>query len=200
MGLKILISIILYGTITPVHAFRTYYDNFLDDPNIVNIIVVGRLFEDKSGNQYIVPELGWSEYPSKLDVPSRIVGDNDFQRVKQGLVGQKYFFIMNNISPRKDKYFGLHTLVPLASSKRAMKLLAERKAFPGEINHAWRYCESDNDCLQVENKCGNRIGVNKKYKKEFLSFLKTTKNVFDCSTKDTPLKKSQSKCEEYFCE
>lgn len=78
--------------------------------------------------------------------------------------------------------------------------LADKKDFTGEINPSWQFCMLDNECAQSKNQCGNLVGVNKKYQKDYINFLKTKKTKVDCSKVSTQKEKYQpSKCKENFC-
>lgn len=188
-----LISYSAHSTSVNIKKEEAYY--FLSN---AKTIAYGKLCEDKDGDRYLALENGWTLYPQKVYLP--LDADEMYTVVtKPGVLGVKYLFFSaaeTNIN-RKMKHEAIY-YKPLREGKNLITRLAFNKDFDGEINPSWQFCESDNECSHTKNICGNPIAVNKKYKKNYLDFLKTKKGKVDCS-KTIKVKSIVSRCVENFC-
>lgn len=75
-------------------------------------------------------------------------------------------------------------------------------SFNGDMNKAWQFCEKDDECKSVKNKCGNQTPINKSHEKDYLDFLNSKDSArIDCK-KETDKKPAlvKNKCVDYFCE
>jgi hypothetical protein len=173
------------------------------DPTTADTLVVGTLKENKEGEQYLITEKGWTVYPAKINIPLK-----RFSRAvirKQGTAGEKQlYYSVGTINTKGElDSTGYEGVIPLntVKAKEIINKLANKKDFVGEINPSWQFCESDIECVQSKNLCGKSIGVNKKYQKNYLDFLKLKKIKTECS-KDLSVqieKIGEPKCVENFC-
>lgn len=173
-----------------------------DPVGLADTVVVGTLTEDSAGKQYLLIERGWTLYPEKIYVPSTVNFDKLREGYKKmGVTGQKYFLYMSKEAEDKEKYIGPMVLNLLKDSKLTIEKFAKKRDFTGIINPSWQFCESDIECVKSKNQCGKQIGINKKYEKDYLSFLKQKKYKTDCSKSVTAelATSNDTKCVENFC-
>lgn len=194
--LTVLVSFILIPNIAyTCKCDESRLRKFFIDPSSAPVALVGKL----NGTQYRIflkVVKNWTQNQNEVNVGAGT--DCDYSNLKFGkmylLLAEKSFNMegANKVSPCDSLLFELSD-----ETDSIIKNLSPKKYFYGEINPSWQFCKRDNECLQVKNKCGNYIGVNKKYKDTYLDFLKTTTKKFDCS-KRTPTA-SVSKCIDNFC-
>lgn len=171
---------------------------FIHNLTAAQTIAVGTMWEDNSDKQFMLLERGWTKYPTRVDVDYEFYGPDEGMQ-KAGIKGMKYiFFSVNKTDNKGNLKPGLSTVRSLRASEEIITKLAGIKKFFGEINPSWQFCEYDNECMLSKNQCGNTIGVNKKYEKDYLSFLKTKKGKIDCSKVEMP-KSRTLKCVGSFC-
>lgn len=172
------------------------------NPTTSGTLSIGKILEDKDGQKYFTGLRGWTNYPVNhyvRPIMPRSQGDAKNYRY----IGEICFLYAqektdNHGILNSDSYYKVMSV----NSEKAKKLitkLADRQEFVGEINPSWQFCESDNECMRSKNMCGSLIGVNKKYEKHYLDFLKTNKLKLDCSKESTKTKTAESKCVENFC-
>jgi hypothetical protein len=98
------------------------------------MVVVGKLIEDSSGRQFIIPERGWTVYPVQIYIPPIFDLDNLGQNKKmQGIAGKKYLLYMTKETryeedQNKDqyKYIGPMVIGLLQNAKATIKKFAEK--------------------------------------------------------------------------
>ncbi|MGZ3789442.1 MAG: hypothetical protein ACXVLQ_13015 [Bacteriovorax sp.] len=165
-------------------------------------IAIGKIIEEKDGSRYFIMQKQWTLSPSKLFLPK--VSWFRGKLINQGEPGVTHFLsALGETNSKGELGRGIYKVISVNDDfvKIAIKKLANKKDFVGEINPSWQYCESDIECIQSKNWCGRLIGVNKKYQKDYMDFLKSKLKKADCS-KDVPIqagKAADSKCVENFC-
>jgi hypothetical protein len=200
-SIKLLLGIFvcLFGTTNFASSLSPDYIRLRNDPTLGNLIVIGKIIE-VNGAQLLIPERAWTDYPENILLHELIdIYDARKGWNKQGVAGEKYLYFMLNRSSIKNVLRGQHFLVWIKNARPDIEKLAKKKDFVGEINPSWQFCESDNECVQSKNQCGKPIGVNKKYQKKYLDFLKTKKIKTECSKEAQASKSGESKCGENFC-
>ena len=144
-------------------------------------------------------------YKNELHKENNLFGNYDFVSSSSGGFCPSFNMTRLQIPDKSYLYLGNSTVqytIPLEMVVSLIKKLAERKSFWGNINPSWQFCEKNVECKVVKNKCGNELGINKKYEKKYLDFLESKEsNRIDCS-KEVANKNPtvKNKCVDYFCE
>lgn len=203
----VILSFLLISNVNATAKSLSFERLYRDPVTFANVVVVGKLIEDSSGRQFIIPERGWTAYPERINIPPKFDIDRQNEN-KKGIVGKKYLLYMTKEARYEEvqskdqyKFIGHLVIELLQDAKATIEKFSEKKDFVGEINPSWQFCESDKECVQAKNQCGKLIAVNKKYQKDYLNFLKTNKIKVDCS-KEIQTQAScnkESKCIDFFC-
>jgi hypothetical protein len=177
--------------------------NLDKDPTTAKTLAIVILTAETEGRVYFTGFKGWTFYPSKYDI-SNWDAEKQIQ-VHFGNVGEKYVFYSlekTNEKGELDKH-AYSNLISIKSkkAKEVISKLASRQDFIGEINPSWQFCEADSECVKSKNQCNGLIGLNIKYQKNYLDFLKTKPVKTDCTkmAEDKKGKPNQSKCTDNFC-
>jgi hypothetical protein len=165
-------------------------------------IIIGKVIEEKDGKRYFVTRKKWTLGPDKIRLHDQVTDRLAF--VKRGKLGETNIYAsVNETNSNGILKNGMSEVVPATYEKAQMAIekLALRNDFIGEINPSWEFCESDGECIKINNRCGNPIAVNKKYQKNYLDFLKSKKIKFECSQmqKTRTESKDVPKCIENYC-
>lgn len=188
-----------------VMSFRLFaYDN--SSPLDINLSLAktsasGRIVEDESGKRFFIFQKRWTLAPVKIYLPDEYYPYAALKSLKVGNLKDTYLFLaLNKTDANGILKPGNTKLLPISSplAKNVIKKLVMKKDFIGEINPSWQFCETDLECVQAKNQCGNLIGVNTEYEKDYLNFIKFKKLKVDCSKSEIS-KASASKCLENFC-
>lgn len=164
----------------------------LQHPENAPVAIVGKIVESK-GYYSLVLVKNWSEGIEKIKLSAGKSCD------PSGLkIGANYILLAKGTS-REMPYANSCTsiLIELSESREVIKKLT-KKNFVGEINPSWQFCEANTECIRSKNECGNLIGVNQKYLKNYLSFLRIKKKKTECSNSVSEVS-NISRCVESFC-
>lgn len=163
-----------------------------DPARNADVVVVGKIFEDANGMQFLIPEKRWTKSPNEIYLPEAIdLNDLREGRKKKGITGEKYLLYMSIFTNGK-------VIELLKNSRNTIDKFAEKKYYWNSVNPSWQFCEADKECVRTKNLCQNIIGINKKYLKAYKAYLKAKKKKIDCS-EEVKTKTSASKCVENFC-
>lgn len=198
-----LFSLIIGAGYANARKIPKEYKALDNNPIMAKTLAVGNLTEDLQGEKFFNGVKGWTLFPKQFHLRKR--SDERQSLFRFGDIGERYlFYSLNNTSENGVlDDFAYFNLLPLKSfkAKELIRKLASRKVFVGEINPSWQFCEADSECVQSKNQCGEFIGVNKEYQKDYLGFLNSKKVKTDCSKSITSglIKSKESKCVENFC-
>jgi hypothetical protein len=194
--LGILTLIFLYASISiATSGFEDCI--FPKQPLNANILASGKLVRSLwSGKLYFKTQRDWNLNSSQLVVAP--VCDSSIKWE----AGKSFLYFTSHLGDSRQLTFDSN-IIPINSSesKEVILKFASSNNFIGEINPSWQYCESDNECVQVENQCGKSIGVNKNFKVNYLEFLKSKKFKRECSNASSSQneKSENPKCIDNFC-
>jgi hypothetical protein len=168
----------------------------LNNPLLAPFIGIGVITINEKSQINLNLDKGWGKFKSEYRIfpLCELEGRKNF----------KYLFIAKLRYGDTDEplTMGAGSLVELNNSRKEMQILAVRNDFNGVINPAWQYCESDAECVDSENQCKERVGVNKTYLKQYSDYLKlkfkSKRKLKECSAKKE-IENIKSTCVDSFC-
>lgn len=180
---------------------RAWTNIFSPRPEVSKTLASGVLVRDWSGNQIFITERRWTKSPSQINM-DKVYGEN-YGPADRGVSGRKYLLYSPDETKPDGKLVSSSVEIVELNSTEAKDIiikLASKSDFVGEINPSWQFCESDNECMQTKNQCGELIGISKNYEKDYLGFLKSKVRLIDCSKiKSNKNDMNGMKCIDHFC-
>jgi hypothetical protein len=193
----LIILFISYDAFPCSQSSATFFNTkeLAKDPTKAKAIYVG-VVNEKNGNIFLNVERNWTAAPL---IAVNVGSTQNPCPHENYLPNIKYlFYALNDYQAFVKKSSWIFIMEPLKGSKSTIEKFSSRKYFVGEINPSWQFCESDSDCVQSKNLCRKTIGINKKYEKDYLNFLKNKKAITNCSEVEKA-KPSVTRCVENFC-
>lgn len=119
---------------------------------------------------------------------------------KKGKAGLSYILYSENATStngdlNENSYIKLIELDSVEAKKIILSLL-DKELQEGKINPSWQYCEKDDDCLKVIDRCGGAVSISEPF---LLWYNKAQMKSNKCYSSNQHSNKLVSKCIRRFC-